>query len=63
MEKDLWVLVHRKMNMSQQYVLTAHKVIGNLGSISRRVAIRKREVIVSLYSGLVRPHLEYCIKV
>ncbi|GAB0204198.1 hypothetical protein GRJ2_002885400 [Grus japonensis] len=61
-ERDLGVLVDNELNMSEQCAAVAKQANGMLDCINEGITTREKEVIIPLYSALVRSHVEYCVR-
>ncbi len=61
--KDLGVSIALNLKFSQQCNDAASKVNRILGFINRNFSFKNKEIILSLYISLVRPHLEYAVHI
>jgi len=61
-ERDLGVLVDKKLNVSEQRAAVAKKANWMLGCINKGITSRNKEVMIPLYLVLVKPHLECCVQ-
>ena len=59
-EKDLGVIISDDMKSSHQCIQAYSKANKMSGVINRAIFYKSKEVMLSLYKTLVRPHLEYC---
>ncbi len=60
--KDLGVSVASSFKFSQQCKDAAGKVNRMLGFINRNISFKTKDVILPLYTNVVRPHLENAVQ-
>ncbi len=60
--KELGVKITSNLKFSQQCVDAANKVKRMLGFVKRNFSLKNKDVILLLYTSLVRPHLEYAVQ-
>jgi len=58
----LGVFVANRQNMSQQCTAAATRATWTLDCICMGITNRDRDLIIPLYSALVKLHLEYCVQ-
>jgi len=61
-QRDLVVQVHCSLKVESQMDKVVKKAVGMLGFIGQNIEYRSCDVLLKLYSTLVRPELEYCVQ-
>ena len=61
-EEDLGVTFSADMKVSEQCGIAASNGNQMLGLIRRIITYKEKQLLVPLYTAIVRPHLEYCIQ-
>jgi len=62
-EKDLGVIISGDLKWEKECSEAVKKANRMLGMIKRIFIDRSKEIIISLYKSLVKPHLEYCCQI
>ena len=61
-QKDLGFTISADMKVSEKCRIAAAKGNQIIGLIRRNIVYKEKELIIPLYTTIVRPHLEYCIQ-
>ena len=61
-EKDLGVYIDRDFKVSKQCIEAEKKAMKMLGYIKRTFTYKSKEIVLTLFKTLVRPHLEYAVQ-
>ena len=61
-EKDLGVTITSDLKFSKQCIEAEKKAQRMLGYVKRQFGYRNKEIVLTLYNSLIRPHLEYAVQ-
>ena len=61
-KKDLGVTFSAGMKVSEQCGIVSSKGNQILGLVRRTIMYKEKQLIVSMYKAIFKPHLEYCIQ-
>jgi len=60
--KDLGALVSKDFKMSKQCIEASKKANRMLGYIRKSITSKSKEIVLPLYRGLIKPHMEYAVQ-
>ena len=61
-EEDLGVIISNDLKFTNQSIKVEKKAQKLIGYIKRQFRYRNKEMVLQLYTSLVRPHLEYAVQ-
>ena len=61
-EKDLGVITHNSLLWNEQIKACIAKANKMICWIIRNLVLRDKDVMLTIYKALIRPHLEYCVQ-
>ena len=61
-EEDLGIVISKDLKFTKQSIKVEKKAQKLIGYIKRQFKYRNKEIVLQLYTALVRPHLEYAVQ-